>query len=180
MIFKATFVAVALALASVACTSSQKQAAKTQVDDALLAASVRIKISTVEYATLSTVRVHVAQGIVTLNGEVKTAQIRKKVEGAARSVDGVKAVIDRIIVNPNAPTGQEIAADVGLQARVEAALAAQTGVNALKLSVSARKGVVTLSGIVPSASIKATALDTVRGVKGVKSVIDHITVQPKM
>ncbi len=56
-------------------------------------------------------------------------------------------------------------------------LAAQTGVNAGRVKPEVRDGVVTLSATVPSASVKATILDTVRKTSGVKSVIDRIEVK---
>jgi osmotically-inducible protein OsmY len=89
-------------------------------------------------------------------------------------VGGVRSLDDELRVNPNAPSFS--GGDFALAARATAALAAQTGVNAARLRASARDGVVTIAGNVPSASIKQTALETVRKLDGVKHVVDKIHV----
>ena len=62
----------------------------------------------------------------------------------------------------------------------EAAKAALTGNSALSgVSASVEKGVVTLSGDVETDDLKALAQTTVSEVKGVKSVVNNVTVTPK-
>lgn len=69
------------------------------------------------------------------------------------------------------------AEDAGLTAQVAAAMAAQTGVNAFTVKPSAHRGVVTLTGTVPTPEIKSTLLAAVRRVHGVTEIIDHVTVR---
>lgn len=64
-----------------------------------------------------------------------------------------------------------------LEVKVSAAIAAEAGANAFHIAPSARDGVVTLTGNVPSATIHRTVVDTVRAVPGVKRVVDHISVK---
>jgi osmotically-inducible protein OsmY len=64
-----------------------------------------------------------------------------------------------------------------LEVKVSAAIASEAGVNAFHIAPHARGGVVTLTGTVPNHRILTTVLDTVRGVPGVKSVIDRIVVK---
>ena len=66
------------------------------------------------------------------------------------------------------PKSGEIAADV--QSKVSAAA---PGANA-----SVKDGVVTLSGQVESEAAKSLAEQTARGIKGVKNVVNNITVKP--
>ncbi|HEV2038235.1 MAG TPA: BON domain-containing protein, partial [Candidatus Eremiobacteraceae bacterium] len=84
---------------------------------------------------------------------------------------------DRLIVNPKAPTAEEIANDLSLQAKVKTALAAQTGVNALKVQVSVHSGVVLLEGSVPSKTVHDLVVETARGVSGVHRVVDHLRLE---
>jgi osmotically-inducible protein OsmY len=61
--------------------------------------------------------------------------------------------------------------------RVDAALAAESGVNAFHVKSTASNGVVTLTGTAPNPTIDRTILDTVRAVPGVKRVVNQIVVQ---
>lgn len=64
-----------------------------------------------------------------------------------------------------------------LEVKVSAAIASEAGVNAFHITPVARGGVVTLTGSVPNATIHRTVLQTVRGVPGVKSIVDRIAVR---
>lgn len=68
------------------------------------------------------------------------------------------------------------AQDAALTAQVAGAMAAQTGVNAFNVKPSAHRGVVTLTGKVPTPEIKSTLLAAVRRIHGVTEIIDHINV----
>jgi hyperosmotically inducible periplasmic protein len=159
------------------CTASQQQEAQRQANDAAIAAQVLAKAAMVDPAALAEVHVKVSRGVVTLSGETRSAADRRKIEAAARSIGGVKSVVDRIAVNPHARTTHEIAVDASLQAQVAAALAAQTGVNATRLTVGVYRGVVTISGTLRTRALHDTAIETARGVNGVRRVIDKIHIQ---
>lgn len=171
--------ALVLAVAALSgCTASQQERARTDVNDAVITTQIRAKIAAVDPATVSLVKVEVANRTVTLSGQVHSMQERASVEEAARSVPGIAALHDKLTVNPKAPTAKEIADDLSLQARVKGALAAQTGVNALKVQVSAHAGVVVLDGTVVSRTVHALVMETVLGVSGVKRAIDHLRIAP--
>ncbi len=68
------------------------------------------------------------------------------------------------------------AADAALTAQVAGVMAAQTGVNAFNVKPTVHRGVVTLSGRVPTPEIKATLLAAVRRVHGVQRIVDHVTI----
>lgn len=168
------------ALLTAGCTSSQQERAKSDVNDAFIAAQIHTKLVAIDPATVSLVTVDVTSGVVTLGGQVHSKEERDKVTDAARSVSGVKRVIDRLVVNPKAPTANEIADDVSLQAKVKAALAAQTGVNALKVTVSVHGGVVALDGTYASNALHEVIVETVHGVAGVRRVEDHLRPEQPM
>jgi osmotically-inducible protein OsmY len=159
------------------CSPSSQRRAQNDLNDAFIAAQVRAKIAAVDPATVSLVKVDVLNRSVTLTGQVHSTQERASVDVAARSVANVTKVDDRLSVNPKAPTADEMAADLSLQAKVQTELAAQTGVNALKVRVSVHAGVVTLEGGVASPAVHELMLETARGVPGVKRVIDRVHVE---
>ena len=169
-----TCTSLALALAISACSSSQQERAKSDVNDAFIAAQIHTKLAAIDPATVSLVTVDVSGGVVTLTGQVHSAQERDRADAAAHSVSGVKRVNDKLVVNSKAPTADEIAGDLELQAKVKTALAAQTGVNALKVNVSVHAGVATLDGSYPSTPMHEVILQTVHSVPGVRSVVDHL------
>lgn len=171
------FAVTCVALTLAACSPAQQERAKVDVTDGLIAGQVQAKIAAVDPATVSLVHVNVDHAVVTLSGQVHSATERAKVDEAARSVSGVRSVNDHLVVNPKAPTADEITKDLELQAKVKTALAAQTGVNALKVQVSSHGGAVTLDGEVPTKAVHDVVLETVHGVPGVRSVIDRLHVE---
>jgi osmotically-inducible protein OsmY len=72
---------------------------------------------------------------------------------------------------------QKQSLDAALDVRVSAAIAAQAGVNTFHVAPLAHNGVVTLTGTAPSHEIDHIIVQTVRGVPGVKGVVDHISVR---
>ena len=170
--------ALASALLIVGCSSSQQERAKSDMNDAFIAAQIHTKIAAIDPATVTLVTVDVSHGAVTLSGQVHSGAERDKIEEAARSVSGVTRVADRLAVNPEAPTAQEIAADLGLQAKVKAALGAQTGVNALKVEVGVHAAIVTLAGTYTTPAMHTVIMETVRQVPGVRRVVDRLRRAP--
>lgn len=175
--FPKVIVAAGLALALAACSSSDQRQAQGKASDALIATTVKAKLATIDAATLSLVDVSSVDGVVTLTGRVPSADLKNKAHDAARTTDGVKSVDDRLIVDPNAPTGQQIAGDIGLQSRINARLVGQIGVNAGAVTVGVHKGVVDLGGSVRTRALHDVAVETVRTTPGVKRVNDKLTVE---
>jgi osmotically-inducible protein OsmY len=176
---RAVAAALAAALACAACGSQDQDRAKQVADDALIAAQVRAKAAAIDPATVSLVNVTCDRGNVTLTGKVATTTERTSIEQAARGVNGVQTVVDGITVDPTVPTGAQIEADLALAARINVALAAQTGVNAARVHVDVHRGVVTLTGSLPSKAHREVADETVRAVPGVKHVDDKLTIASK-
>jgi osmotically-inducible protein OsmY len=174
---RAAGIVMCLAAVCVACSPAQQQSAKRTADDALIAAQARAAITAIDPATVTLVSLSVRDGIVSLSGEVPSPAERTRIERVVRGIAGVRGVRDRLRINPKAPTAREIADDLALQARIQAALAAQTGVNALRVGVSVHRRVATLTGSVPNATVHALVVQTARGVHGVARVVDRLRVQ---
>lgn len=142
--------------------------------DGLLAAKIRAQVVAVDIDAATHLGVIVHDGDVVLSGIVRTQQERSRIDAAVHKVTGVRALHDEIRVNSKASSFSS--GDFALAAHATAALAAQTGVNAANIRVSAQDGVVTLRGHVPSASIKTTAVETVKHLSGTKRVVDELRV----
>lgn len=170
-------VAISVAIALAGCAQDQRDQAQGVADDAIIAAQVKAKAAAIDAATVTLVQVESVHGAVTLRGVVASQKERSAIEDAARGVKGVVSVVDDVRVDPNAPTGAIIAADLELATRVHAALAAQTGVNAAKIQVDVHRGVVTLSGTLPTRAHRDVADETVRSLSGVRRLIDNLKVE---
>ncbi|HET9342743.1 MAG TPA: BON domain-containing protein [Candidatus Eremiobacteraceae bacterium] len=167
---------IALALSLVDCGQNGTDKARSAGDDALLAAQVQVTIAGIDAATVGLVHVSSSNGVVTLTGKIANMGERAAIDKAARSVKGVETLDDQVVVDASAPTAAEIEADLALSAKVHGALVAQTGVNAADIHVDVHRGVVTLTGHVPSPAHKAVVDQTVHGVKGVTSVVDKLAI----
>lgn len=168
----------ALALAITACSAQQQQNASTTANDTLLADAVGAKIASVDVDAVTRVHVSANHGVITLSGEARSVQEKRRYANAAKSVNGVTAVQDEVVINPRTEGLRGQTADAALAARISGAIAGQAGVNALHVQPSVHQGTVTLRGRVATQPLHETILQTVRGVPGVKAVIDQITVGP--
>lgn len=167
-------VACLLFAAVVACSGGQKNAG----NDAYVTVSVKAKLAGVDVDSADAVGVSATDGTVTLAGKAHSQDERQAYVAAARSVDGVRSVDDRLVIDPNERGVREQSADVTLAAKVSAAIAGEAGINVFHVKVAAHDGVVSLDGTVPSDSIARTILDTARSVDGVERVDSRITVHP--
>jgi osmotically-inducible protein OsmY len=168
---------IALAGCSKANQDEAQREIQRQSADLWICAQVRTAATTLDPATVQLLNVTCTHGTVTLQGQVRSATERAQLQTAVKKVKGVRAIVMKVAVNPNAPTGNEVAEDLALDGRVRLALAQQTGMNAFKFDVQVHRGVVTLTGTVPSRAVKTVALDTVRSVDGVKAVVDKVKIQ---
>ena len=172
-------------LAVTACSGNAQRSAQNlastapgQAKDAALAVAIKGKLTTIDLDSAAAVNVAVNDGAVTLSGQVRSEAVRKQFDDAARSIGGVRGFDDRTTVNPKVRSVRESASDAALIVKIDATLLGQTGINALKVKTAAHSGVVTLSGTVSSQATKQTMIDSVRGLNGVKNVVDHIAVRP--
>ena len=133
------------------------------------------------------IKSEVSGGSVVLSGAVDKEATREGARGAALAVKGVTRVDNRITVGNGPATKTQEATrrakrnwdNAVLEAKVKARLFEQVGENALKITVKAASGVVTLEGSASTPHIHATALETVKGTKGVSRVVDRLAAGEK-
>jgi osmotically-inducible protein OsmY len=122
-------------------------------DDGEIQKEVRHRLLVTPGLPVSGLKVAVNRGEVTISGEVASWQQGQRALTAARRVAGVRGVTDHLRLELNdRRTDTEILRDVKTQLRLDAR------VDPRGIQVSVKDGVVSLSGVVGSASEKARAL----------------------
>jgi osmotically-inducible protein OsmY len=145
----------------------QKSPAPT---DDQLAAAVRDALAADQRLALAEVTVHVQHGEVTLHGTVLSHYQKRIAAQVAHDVVGVMGVTNRLTVRTAQRSDADIQADVHLQLETDAFLPPGG------LGVRSHNGIVTLTGNVNNTFEKIQAIDAVARVKGVRDIVDNITV----
>jgi osmotically-inducible protein OsmY len=116
-------------------------------------------------------KVIVRDGWITLEGEAEWNYQKEKAESAVRSVQGVKGVINAILVKPRVPAEE-------VKRKIEEALRRSAELDAASIQVDASDGEVTLRGTVHSWFEREEAERAAWLAPGVKKVEDRIVVRP--
>ena len=122
------------------------------------------------------VGVQIKDGIVTLVGSVEVYAKKIASREAAHRVHGVLDVVDELqvkVAGVGAPT------DIDIARGVRDALEWDAFVPDEKITSTVSLGIVTLEGVVPTWSQRADAERVVRGLTGVRGVINQISVMAK-
>ena len=114
--------------------------------------------------------IKVVNGKVIISGVVDNLRAKKAAEQDAKSVLGVRLVLNHLKVRPDNIPSNDV-----LKNQVFLALLVNPWVDHLNLDINAIDGWVYLSGYASSSFAKKKAEQTVEGVKGVTKVINNIT-----
>ena len=112
------------------------------------------------------------RGVVTLTASVPSRLTKQRAVEIARIVRGVRAVVDRIEVEPQPKPDYEV------DFLVAGALAHDPVTANQGIAASARQARVTLSGTVDSNATRRIAQDDVLALPGVRDVVDMVTIMP--
>lgn len=115
--------------------------------------------------------VKTSEGIVTLSGTVNNLLAGDRAVKIARTVKGVRAVVDNIEIDTPDRSNSKIRSDV------DNALLNDPATDSYEVSVTAVNGYVTLGGTVDSWQEKQLAEYVAKGVKGVKKVENDIEIE---
>jgi hyperosmotically inducible protein len=89
---------VLLAFALVGCTSMTGKTASESIDDASITAAVKTRLASEKVATLTKVDVDTNKGTVYLTGNVDNLMMKQRAADLARSVKGVREVVNNLKV----------------------------------------------------------------------------------
>lgn len=154
---------------------STTEEAKTAVSDSWITSKTKIALYSDERVKGTQIHVDTKDGVVHLRGKVDSAEAKTAAADVAKGIDGAKSVKNDLqVVAPSARKAVE-ATDKDIAKSVETRMKKDT--NLKKVDVRADGGVVTLTGEVPSITASAHASEMARGVSGVKSVKNELTVR---
>lgn len=120
-----------------------------------------------EPTTVSDIKINVEDGVVVLEGVVRTEVAKRLAPTVVATIPGVKRVISRLV------------SDTEIQVQVASAIMSDPRFRrATPIRVESFLGTVRLLGRVPSAEHRVLAEQVARQVPGVKAVINELTVGP--
>jgi hyperosmotically inducible protein len=157
---------------------AQKSATES-MDDAGTTARVKTALIGNKQAKASQINVETERGVVQLSGFVDSDAARQAAVATAKGVTGVKEVQDKLLIRDSRSTGEAVD-DTVIEAKVKSELAGKSGLGtATDVIVEVNRGVVELSGFVPTLEQKTMAANIARGVSGVKDVQNNIELKPR-
>ena len=158
--------------------------------DAGITTAVKSKLAVDDTVKAYRIDVDTKNKVVTLKGDVETAAARDRAIEIARATEGVRDVVDGLVLAPApAPTSGvadqmrdsargagEAITDASITAAVKTKMLADSTVSGLKIDVDTTEGVVTLIGNVASSAEKRKAMEIAKETDGVKSVKDQLKI----
>jgi hyperosmotically inducible periplasmic protein len=158
--------------------------------DSGITTAVKTKFASDDTVKATDINVDTKDKVVTLRGEVQSSAAKVRAVEIARATDGVRDVVDVLVVTPgpaatsgvadsardSARESGEIVGDAAITTAVKTKMLADTTVGGLKIDVDTKNGVVSLSGDVASAVEKRKAVAIAKETDGVKSVNDRLKI----
>lgn len=120
------------------------------------------------------IEVATVDGVVYLRGTVGSYTERKAADYDARSVEGIRDVVDELVVAP--PVAHD---DAGLADAIRRQVAQNVRVDASLLSIQVKHGVAHLRGQVPSLTLRWIVDELARWTPGVVDVVNELRVLPR-
>ena len=157
-----------------------------QRSDGWIALKIRSILLLHANVSIANTNVAVHDGVVTLTGTAENEAQKELTTAYAKDVDGVKDVKNEIEVRAggmasndaaHGPTFSEKIDDASITAQVKYELLTHHSTSALKTNVDTRQGVVVIHGVARSEAEKDLVSKLARGIKGVTSVTNEMTVQ---
>ena len=156
-------------------TKGATEEAKTAVSDSWITSKTKIALFSDERVKGTQVSVDTKNGVVHLRGKVDSQEAKSAAAEIAKGIDGAKSVKNDLQVV--APTSRKAvdASDKDIAKTVETRMHKDSHLK--KVDVRVDGGVVTLTGEVASIGQSARASEMARGVAGVKSLKNELTVR---
>jgi osmotically-inducible protein OsmY len=161
---------IATAMQTLVLPSLQAASAKMEITDNGITTAVEDGLARAKGLLPNDVDVSTSQGVVTLSGSVENLPDKERVIKTAKSVRGVRGVIDQLTVYALARPDDEIRADI------QAALHQDPATEAFQTTAAVHDAVATLTGSVGSYAEQQLATQIASGVKGVKAVHNQISI----
>ncbi len=148
------------------------------MDDSGVTAKVKAALVDNDAIKSTDISVVTHSGVVTLNGFVTSQEQAELAVAAAKKVDGVKSVSDKLHVKDSKKqTVSGYAGDTATTSEIKAKLLADDIVPSRNVKVETTNGVVQLSGTVKTQAQSERAEGIAKAIEGVKSVKNDLTVK---
>jgi osmotically-inducible protein OsmY len=148
--------------------------------DAWIALKVRGELLVKANVSATSTKVDVRDGVVTLTGTAAN-QAQKDLTGIyAKEIDNVKHVKNEIVVEApvvGSSTAGEVIDDASITSQVKFALLSHGSTSALATKVTTEDAVVSITGVAGSDAEKALVTKLAQDTRGVKSVVNDMTVK---
>lgn len=149
----------------------------TVIDDSVITASIKSALLADPDVKSFDLRVETRKGEVMLSGFVDNQMQIDRAIIVARGVSGVTSIDNKLSLKGAATTVGNKIDDGIVTTRVKAALLADANVKSLDITVVTRKGEVQLSGFVDNQSQIERVLAVARGIEGVSSVSNEMSLK---
>jgi hyperosmotically inducible protein len=149
----------------------------TEIDDTVVTARVNSALLSDHDGKSLEVKVETRKGQVLLSGFVDTQARIDNAIVLARKVEGVMGVENGMRLKDGKATLGNTVDDGIVTAKVKSALLADASVKSFDVAVVTRKGEVQLSGYVDNQAQINRAIDVARGVEGVQSINNEMSIK---
>jgi len=149
----------------------------TKVDDSVINTKVRAALMSDDDIKSLDIKVKTHKGVVMLSGFADNQDQIDRSIAVAKSIEGVQNVDNMLSLKEGKQSVGNKIDDTVITTRVKSALLADPIMNSLDVSVTTRKGEVQLSGFVNSALQFTRAVEIAKGVEGVSSVVNHMSIK---
>lgn len=149
----------------------------TEVDDTVITTKVRAALMSDDDVKSLDIKVRTYKGVVMLSGFADNqSQIDRSI-AVAKGVEGIKHVDNMLSLKEGKQSIGNKIDDSVVTTRVKSAMLADPVMKSLDVSVTTRKGEVQLSGFVDNAVQFMRAVEIAKGVEGVSSVVNHMSIK---
>jgi hyperosmotically inducible protein len=148
--------------------------------DEWIALKVRSRLLVKANVSATSTKVDVRNGIVTLTGTVQNRAQKDLTEAYAKDIDNVKSVRNELVIVEPAPGSTTVSDDMddaSITSQVKYALLSHRSTSALSTKVITENAVVSITGVADSDAEKALVTKLAQDTRGVKSVVNDMTVK---
>ncbi|OGA35274.1 MAG: transporter [Betaproteobacteria bacterium RIFCSPLOWO2_12_FULL_64_23] len=149
----------------------------TEIDDSVVTARVKSALLADHDSKSFEIKVETRKGEVQLSGFVATQARIDNAIALTRNIEGVKSVENGMTLKDGKATVGNTVDDGIVTAKVKTALLADADVKSFDIAIVTRKGEVQLSGFVDNQAQVNRAIDIARGIDGVQSVNNEMSVK---
>lgn len=149
----------------------------TEIDDSVVTTRVKSTLLADHDTRSFDIQVETRKGQVQLSGFIDTRERMDKAVALVRQVEGVKGIDNGMTLKDGNATVGNAVDDTVITARVKSALFALPEIKSFDIAVITRNGEVQLSGYIDSPEQVNRILAIVRGVEGVQSVTNEMTIK---